>query len=221
MYLWVVLATFLAALAAYVLPLRGDMTAVVDTPVAQAMMMKMVVKHKAGLEYMKHNGWPFSCTSGNNEFCKNNNTVDYVPGVLSDASINDYLPFGFVNDADYTNEIRCLFYTITNGVPSYQNAPNCNASNNNIPALRTLLTYGPIPERWLSTDGDMIKPSGDLLSAMRKHFGSNQMAGFVVEKDGAKYIRNFEGTEFLIPSQFTSINTACSSQACFAYMTWR
>lgn len=221
MYLWVVLATFLAALAAYILPLRGDMASVVDAPIAQAMMMKMVVKHKAGLEYMKRNAWPYSCASGNNTFCQSHNTVDYVPGILTDNDVADYMPFGFVNDANYTNEIRCLYLRITNGVPIYSQAIDCNTSSNESEVLRALLTYGPIPEHWLVVNGDIVKPSGDLTTAMRKHFGFNQMAGYVVHINGSKYIRNFEGTDFLIPPQFTSMGSNCDNQACFAYVTWR
>ena len=223
MYLWVVLATFLAALAAYVLPLRGDMTSVVDTPVAQAMMMKMVVKHKAGLEYMKRNAWPYACPGGavSQDQCKNNSMVSYNSGVIADNALDPYMPFGFTNDANYIDEIRCLHVTVNNGVPNYQAASNCNAGTVDTPVLRALLTYGPIPERWLTVDGNVVKPSGDLLTAMHKHFGGNQMAGYVVQRSSSNYIRNFEGKEFLIPSQFTSLNTACAGRACFAYISWR
>ncbi len=222
MYLWVVLATFLAALAAYVLPLRNDMDKVVDTPVAHAMMMRMVVKHKAGLKYMEQNGYPYACPGGTlTDDCRIKNLVTYGSGVLSNTSLDAYMPFGFVNDTDYVDEIRCVYNTGDEANPNYQAAVDCNTGSGDNQVLRALLTYGPIPERWLAVNETTVKPSGDLTTAMRKHFGTNQMAGYVVQKSGANYIRNFEGKDFLIPSQFTSLNTACASRACFAYVSWR
>lgn len=227
MYLWMVLATLLAALAAYVLPLRNDMVGVVDTPVAQAMMIQMVAKHKAGLDYMKYNGYPYACPAGHtysaaDHSCAERNMVTYGVGDANDASA-PFLPLGFVNNSHYSNEIRCLCRTGTQANPSYSAAANCNATcGNNTPVLRTLLTQGPIPERWLLRDdsGNAI-PSGDLTSAMRKHFGHSQIAGYIVKSGGNYFIRNFEGTDFLIPTQFNGRTCIDSNDACFGYMSFR
>lgn len=229
MYLWVVLATFLAALAAYVLPLRSDMTNVVDTPVAQSMMIQMVVKHKAGLEYMKRHGWPFACPDGhsyttNDKSCEEENMVTYSVGDIDNAS-SGLITFGFVNNTNYHNQIQCLCNNGTEAAPVYA-AASCNGEcvNNGQKSqvLRGLLTYGPVPQHWLTYDstGNVI-PSGDLTTAMRKHFGSSQMAGYIVKSNGNYYIRNFEGKNFLIPSQFTGKSCIDNNDACFGYLSWR
>ena len=234
MYLWVVLATFLAALAAYVLPLRSDMTGVYDTPVAQAMMMQMVVKHKAAAEYMKQRTWPYYCEAGqlvNNE-CLTPGNVNYSNFILSDDDVNPYLPFGFTNNPDYVNVIRCVYNIRTEEDPVYRAKDNCNDDDENNKVLRGLLTYGPIPENWLTYDenGQSI-PSNDLETAMRKHFGRHQMAGYLYrEGEDCRnatgrfcYIQNFEGKRFLIPHSFytQSFDTACSNGACFVYLSWQ
>lgn len=238
MYLWVVLATFLAALAAYVLPLRSDMTNVVDTPVAQAMMMKMVVKHKAGREYMLVNTWPHWCdgavssaTEPAKQQCAHLSKTGCNNGILADnlldrASCPTCLPLGFVNDASYRNVIQCVCNTGTESAPVYKSTASCNsgcsqADGSISPTLRALLTYGPIPKRWLVKDGDWWKPSGDLSTAMRKHFGSSQIAGYLVQKSGAYYVRNYEGSDFLIPTQFEHyLDAQCNTSPCFAYLSW-
>ena len=228
MYLWVILATLLAALAGYILPLRSDMVNVVDTPVAQAMMIQMVVKHKAGLKYMERNGWPFACPAGvTQQVCEEQGMVSYAAGDAVEAGCADYITFGFVNNASYTNEIRCLCNLGSEEAPNYTVASNCNTgcTNNGVtyPVLRALLTTGPIPERWLLLDGGTPKPSGDLTTAMRKHFGYHQMAGYIVKSGSNYYIRNFEGTDFLIPSAFVNKNCIdnANNLACFGYLTWK
>ena len=225
MYLWIVLATFLAALAGYILPLRNDMVGVVDTPVAQAMMMQMVVKHKAGVEFMKHNGWPFKCPAGTQASgeCENHSLVDYNDLTDVETGSADFITFGFVNNTSYVNEIKCVCDNGSNGNPNYVSATNCNTSctsNPKLAPLRGLLTTGPIPQRWLMFVGDEIKPSGDLTTAMRKHFSHSQMAGYMVTRDNHYYIRNFEGIDYLIPDMFNNKNCLDNNDACFAYLSW-
>ncbi len=229
MYLWIVLATFLAALAAYVLPLRSDMVGVVDTPVAQSMMIQMVVKHKAGLEYMKQHGWPFACPDGHpyseaDKTCETKNMVAYPTGDADEASA-DYITFGFINNPSYHNQIACLCNNGTQANPNYVNADcngSCQQNGEETQVLRGLFTYGPIPQHWMTFDreGKAI-PSGDLTTAMRKHFGSSQMAGYIVKTGSNYYIRNYEGRDFLIPSQFSGRTCINSNDACFAYLSWR
>lgn len=234
MYLWVVLATFLAALAAYVLPLRSDMTNIYDTPAAQAMLMQMVVKHKAAAEYMLRRTWPYYCEAGQkiDEDCLTSYKVDYIPSILSDNDVAEYLPFGFVNNANYTNVIRCVYNTGTEENPIFNEKSDCNDDDENNKVLRGLLTYGQIPERWIEFDeNDQAFPSKDLEIAMRKHFGRYQMAGHLV-KEGDEcrneagkycYVQNFEGRRFLIPASFynQTFQNTCSSGACFVYLSWQ
>ena len=53
MYIWLVLATFLAMIAAYFLPIRQDTQDILTVPVAQAKIVQLVAAQRAGLEYMK------------------------------------------------------------------------------------------------------------------------------------------------------------------------
>ena len=126
MYLWMVLATLLAALAAYVLPLRNDMVGMVDTPVAQAMMIQMVAKHKAGLDYMKYHGYPYACPAAHtyseaDKSCAEQNMVTYSAGDADELS-DPFLPHGFTDNPNYHNEIRCLCRSGTGNNAVYTNA---------------------------------------------------------------------------------------------------
>ena len=47
MYIWVVLATFIVALAAFNLPVRPDMRNVYVSPQAEAVITKLYLQHKA------------------------------------------------------------------------------------------------------------------------------------------------------------------------------
>ena len=50
MYIWVVLATFIVALAAFNLPVRPDMRNVYVSPQAEAVITKLYLQHKAAVE---------------------------------------------------------------------------------------------------------------------------------------------------------------------------
>ena len=52
MYIWVVLATFLAMLASYTLSMRADIRKVAVEPMAEAEIAKLVSKHRAAGRYI-------------------------------------------------------------------------------------------------------------------------------------------------------------------------
>ena len=192
MYVWVVLTTFLAMLAAYVLPIRADSDKLVDVPVAQAKLMQLVVKQKAGLQYVKENQWPYAGSE--------TDRVQFRTIELADGIIDDYLPFGFVNNNDFVTMIYCLNEGLTEIREGEDSCDNRAPTS----SKRMVITYGAIPEKWQTVvvDGDVVKdvrPSGDMMMAMRGHFASTEKAGYTVVEGGVVKIVNYEGEKFDIP----------------------
>ena len=86
MYIWVVLATFLAMLASYTaLSMRADIRKVTVEPMAEAEIAKLVSKHRAAdvisitIPHLGHT--PAE-------------QVTFVPGIISDANIEGENVFG-------------------------------------------------------------------------------------------------------------------------------
>ena len=192
MYIWVVLTTFLAMIAAYILPIREDTDKLVNTPVAQARLMQMVVKQKAGKQYMKENQKPYK------------NEIEYETGKIDAAEMADYLPHGFINNDEYTTVIYCLdedMATIRAGEGACRKVGSETV-------VKVLITYGPIPEKWqaIFAEGEGegvtydIKPSQDMINAFRSHFGVTEMVGYTIVEDASIKIVNYEGTKFDVPA---------------------
>ncbi len=220
MYLWVVLTTFLAMIAAYLLPIRNDMQKAVTVPVAQAKIMQLIVKQKAGIQFMKENAYPYYSTEEERK-------VNYSSGEID---VSDYLPYGFINNEDYVTAIYCMNEELTQ-ILTGEDA--CRKTDDE-KIFRMLITYGAIPERWLTIIPDdgkyTIRPSVDILDALRKQFGTQEMVGYVVAEGSNLFVVNYEGTKFEIPSPIAE-NTGmgyygikdCLNDygTCLAYMSWR
>lgn len=196
MYVWVVLTTFLAMIAAYILPIREDTDKLVNTPVAQARLMQMVVKQKAGKQYMKENQKPYK------------NEIEYETGKIDAGEMTDYLPHGFINNDEYTTVIYCLNEDMTE-IRAGENACRKVGSET---VVKVLITYGPIPEKWqaIFAEGEGegvtydIKPSQDMINAFRSHFGVTEMVGYTIVEDGLIKIVNYEGTKFDVPEKIAN-----------------
>lgn len=220
MYVWVVLTTFLAMIAAYFLPIREDTQKIINVPVAQAKMMQMVVKQKAGIQFMKENAYPFF----SNETEKK---VNYTSGEIDVAP---YLPHGFVSNEDYVTAIYCMDEALTQ-IKTGEDA--CRKVEGE-KIMRLLITYGAIPERWQSISveegGYHVRPSADLMEALRGHFGAKEMVGYVINESGKLYIVNYENTRFEVPQPVADnigmghygIKDCLNDyKTCMAYMSWR
>ena len=224
MYLWVVLTTFLAMLAAYVLPIREDTQKMLTVPVAQAKLSQMVVKQSAGKEYMKRRSWPFY-GDASNEYERR---VDYHSG---EVNVTEHLPVGFENNEDFVTAIYCMNEALTS---INAGADDCRKSEA-IKNKRLLITYGAIPERWRTIDADdnSVMPSPDMMGALREQFASRIMAGYVEEDGGRLYIVNYERTRYEIPApvandtanshgvHYTVRNCVNDYQSCLAIMSWQ
>lgn len=233
MYLWVVLTTFLAMLAAYVLPIREDTQKMLTVPVAQAKLSQMVVKQNAGKEYMKRNSWPY-WGNAENEYARRVNyhsgeiDVEACPG---DSNNPSCLPVGFVNNEDFVTAVYCMNENLTS---INSGADDCRKSEA-VKNKRLLITYGAIPERWQTIDVDdagnyTVIPSPDMMSALREQFASRIMAGYVESDGGRLYIVNYERTRYEIPTPVAndasvvaySVRDCVNDyQSCLAIMAWQ
>ncbi len=218
MYIWVVLTTFLAMLAAYALPIRQDADKIIDVPIAEAQIVKLVVRQKAVLEYMRMNAWPFWGDQYDGK-------VNYETGAVDAEKYENYMTISYKDVGDYISQIYCLQdekTVVRYGVDSCKRLPEEHI-------WRVVLTYGPIPEKWQSflkkNDGTYkVRPSADFVRALRAHFVNTEEVGYV-EKD-SPYIVNYEQRKFVIPDPIWNDTTgiqACLNTygTCLAYMIWR
>ena len=226
MYLWVMIATLLAAMAAYILPVRNDMQKVVDEPVAETVVAKFLAQHIAGENFMTAHSTPYvgACsTEPEGDECKQQKRdryVDYIPtdwGTILDENEGEdrttYLPTGFLSDDSYKSRIMC-FETENMG-------PIEECYDPEIKIVRYLLTIGPIPQQWLYKVGDEWRPTSDIQEVLRKKFTKNTPVGILRVNDNKYYIHNFnddDDNDFEIPNEFMESNP-CEATCCFAYLT--
>ena len=236
MYLWVVLTTFLAMIAAYYLPIRNDTSDKQDVGVARAQLVQMVAKHKAVMQYMLENMYPYYCADGLD--CENDQSargvVNFTGGYTVDATIAPYFPKGFYNNPNYISRIYCM--TRNEATGEYLNkGSDCNSNTDTAEAttVRAAITYGAIPERLrvYSQKGErtVVSPSADLISAMREQFSSNEIAGYAYYNEHDELVVvNFEKTISELPAPMVNIAegdgvAGCLNEygTCLVYMSWR
>lgn len=160
MYIWVILATFIAMLAAYSIPAREDIRKVTVEPLAEAQVAKMVTKHRAAVTYANMNIPPN--TPANN--------VTFKLGVLAAAQIDKYKPYGYI--LDYTN-YPSYIYCIS---PDWKTVYNTVAQCDDPLTSRFVITYGVIPQRWLNVESGM--PTNDYINAMMTTVNSKTRFGY-------------------------------------------
>ncbi len=164
MYIWVILATFLAVLASYTLSIRPDMRAITVEPVAEAVVGKVVVQHKAAKNYVKYHKPPYTAVK---------KKVDFSAGPISDSDILREMPYGFEMPAGYYSYIYCLNSDMTD--VSEQTDDPCNDKT----GKRMLVTFGPIPHRWVQLNTALERPNMDLINAMRTTVDSGEKFGYI------------------------------------------
>lgn len=164
MYIWVILATFLAMLASYTLAPRSDMREVTVEPLAQAELGKFFVQQKAGYDYVRLHKPPFTGSK------KYNN---YSPGVIAESTLRNHMPFGYVLSGQYTTQIFCLNEDMTAELTGGPNGP-CNEPNSH----RLMVTYGPIPERWVNLSVTPEQPNVDFMNAVRTMAYAGEIVGY-------------------------------------------
>jgi len=182
MYLWLIIATFIAALAAMGTSLRTDMKQLYVEPQAQNVITKIYTQHRAAIKYVHA------------RIVGSNFTTKFEPGIVSARKLSGYLPYGFNADSGvsrFTTKVFCL----DKNSPGHSSVPtacstgsdpdnpvspavsNCCAVSGEITYL---VTFGEVPRKW--QDIRTGKPSGVLLGAMKDTLGYINGFGYVVSK---------------------------------------
>jgi len=170
MYIWIVLATFLAMLASYSLSVRPDMRNLTVVPAAEAELGKMLIQHRAANSYVKYHKAPHT-TSGS--------YVDFTPGVISEADLESELPFGYMLSGDYVSQIFCTNADESEALEDAGGGNPCDDMQNR----RLLITYGPIPTRWMNLSAGFQRPTSDFMHAMRNMADVGQVVGYTASAD--------------------------------------
>ena len=170
MYIWVLLATFLAMLASYSLSVRPDMRDLTVVPAAEAELGKMLIQHKAARNYIKYHKAPYA-TSGS--------YVDFTPGVISETDLEAELPFGYMLSGDYVSQIFCTNADRSMALEDAGGGNPCDDVQNR----RMLVTYGPIPTRWVNLSAGFQRPTSDYMNAMRNMANAGQAVGYMAPAD--------------------------------------
>lgn len=172
MYIWVILATFLAMLASYSLSIRPDMRAITVEPLAGAVLGKMIVQHRAAVNYVKYHKYPYTTDKYK---------VEYLPGVIDDADLLKEMPYGYELSGDYISKIFCMNENMTESYAfsGGDNSP-CDVRENR----RMLVTFGPIPQRWRNLNSVDVRPNADFMNAMRSMVNAGEYLGYMAPADG-------------------------------------
>ena len=100
MYLWVIIATFVAALFALNVSIRSDIKELYVEPQAQTVVTKLYVQHRAAMNYLSKRDR--NATTG---------TMGYTQGELTAEMLEYDLPYGFQQDSGvskFTTWVYCL-----------------------------------------------------------------------------------------------------------------
>ncbi len=172
MYLWVILATFIVALASFNLSVRPDMRQLYVEPQAEAAVTRIMLQHQGAAKYVES----LRITE------ENPSAPGFSQGEISPDKFQDYLPAGF--EVDYEGNVPVTEKNITamycmDKEKEDLSTPigNCNDSN----AMNYLVTYGCVPQRWKSLRGG--RPSNDLINAINTLAGRGSNFGYTIDVD--------------------------------------
>lgn len=182
MYLWVLLITFISLLYSYNLSVRGDERKIGVEPLAEAAISSFAMHHRMGQQYIKER----SPRTIDNPYGVNSETINYTKGILNyNTDLANYKPVGFLINDSYQTEIYCA----KKGDWSTAVA-DCRSAD----ADKILITYGPIPERWLNRSSDT--PNNDFMNALANIFEIDNTIGYAIPaRNSTKYKMELQGRE--------------------------
>lgn len=200
MYLWVIIATFIAAISAFTLSVRSDIKSLYVEPQAQNVVTKLYVQHRAVRKYLM-----------DRQASGPEHTPEYSPGEIREGDLHGYLPFGFNMDSGlsrFTSLVYCVDITSPGMalLPTDCQSPgggappgidNCCASKK---ARTYLISFGCAPDKW--TDIDTHKPTAMLLNSMKNTLGFINGFGYVIPRN-----------EVLVPPDFEPFVSTMGVQA--------
>lgn len=173
MYIWVLLATFMAMLYSFNLSHRADIREIEVEPVAKALISKLVIKQQAAGRYMRGNTPPYAHSVGSDGTIYKSNNITYQAGILTEDELAPdpekgltYLPYGFKDDGSVVTEIYCL----------NKNNQSLAMDCANEKAIRYLVAYTVIPQRWLNVKTGL--PNNDFNNAMKQIIGYDNSFGY-------------------------------------------
>ena len=188
MYIWVVLVTFMTLLYAFNLSIRGDERRLAIEPLAEAEVSRFAIHHRMGQQYIREH----SPKSDSNPVGVEGDKITYDKGILSyTTDLGDYAPVGFkikAYDATEKEGYKTEVYCAVDGDWSTE-AADCKAEG----VVRFLVTYGPIPERWLNHSSGT--PNNDFLNALQNIFEIDNTIGYATETTSGPYKMQLQGRE--------------------------
>lgn len=221
MYIWVVLVTFMTLLYAFNLSVRGDERRLAVEPLAEAEVSRFAIHHRMGQQYIREH----SPKSDSNPVGVEGDRITYDKGILDyETDLADYAPFGFQvkpYDAGENEGYKTEVYCAVDGDWSTE-AQNCAADG----VVRFLVTYGPIPERWLNHNSGT--PNNDFLNALQNIFEIDNTIGYATETSSGPYKMQLQGREdnvLYLPNLvvdsggFSQICSCSGCRRCLVYFT--
>ena len=194
MYLWLIIATFIAALFAMNTSIRSDIKELYVEPQAQTVVTKLYVQHRAAMNYISKRDRNSTVTG-----------LSYKPGELTADMLKADLPYGFRQDSGFnkfTTWVYCLDKdklensgaaalpaVCTSGLPpaggegGEESNPDLGTGGNCCAGSSTvvyLVTYGCVPSKW--RDVRSGKPDGILLGAMKTSTGFTHGMGYAIDR---------------------------------------
>ena len=177
MYIWVILATFIVAIASFNLSVRSDIRQIYVAPQAEATISKLALQHEAAEDYVRYQA-------------KSNGA--YTAGEVDPASLSSYLPEGFTIDegaAIDEGHNYSFVYCLDTGTPNLSTKSSTCSGDSYRPYV---ITYGCIPQRWKSlSDG---RPRTELISAMYNVFGFGGHIGYTIPLEATVSEQNIFGS---------------------------
>ena len=172
MYIWVILAPFIAILYSFNLATRSDMREIYVEPQAEAIVSKILLQHRAAENYARDLGY-----------------TSYYPGEVDFNLLcqKNYLPYGLegcdpadVSKIQRRQEIHSRIYCLDKTSSAYSNtvsgcpgSPSCCSQSN---AYNYVVTYACVPPKWRNIKTG--KPNNDLLNALKNTVGFGVNIGY-------------------------------------------
>lgn len=173
MYLWVVIATFIAILYSYNVSVRADFDRVHAETKAGVVIAKFRAQHNAVKDYFNSR----ATDKIGQQY------VDYYPGYgknISDstkeisASVADFLPVGFKEDNEVVSKVFCL-------EEGDLSSPQCTSGEGSCCSYENMgvyvVSFRQMPNRWRNKV--TLMPNADLLGSMTKVRGFGKTFGYV------------------------------------------
>lgn len=165
MYVWMVLAVFMAAIFSFNIAPRDDMHQVTQIPAAEGVAAKMMTLHNSSMVMLSKDP---SYSGG---------AVGYNAHTITSLELNNYLPIGYCFNAGCATDIQTQFTAkiVCLDDTNFTTAVACNAGN----AANFLVTWGDVPRKWMLLQNG--KPQEILIQAMGSVSDNDENFGYTTD----------------------------------------